>query len=236
MLLLTFILAFILMKDLGFKPARGKNPIKEIKTIVAGSVKQGLRNPPVRWIMLASPFTGGVTIYAFYAMQPYLLELYGDEKAYGVAGLAAAIVAGAQIGGGLLVAYTGLIFRTRTLMLLVCEVISTLVLLTVGVMPNSGWFRTFDLVGLMFAAVMPVRKAYLMRLSRLSSAPLCCLRFFVWFNRCVVIHQYSAKLRMYGVNPVSTLQCRLQAWPSPSPGWPSRNAPSDVITPSSERK
>ena len=35
-------------------------------------------------------------------MQPYLLELYGDEEAYGVAGLAAAIVAGAQIAGGYL--------------------------------------------------------------------------------------------------------------------------------------
>ena len=57
--------------------------------------------------MLAAPFTGGVTIYAFYAMQPYLLELYGDERAYGVAGLAAAIVAGAQIAGGLLVPHIG---------------------------------------------------------------------------------------------------------------------------------
>ena len=46
--------------------------------------------------MLAAPFTGGVSIYAFYAMQPYLLQLCGDEKAYGIAGLAAAIVAGAQ--------------------------------------------------------------------------------------------------------------------------------------------
>ena len=32
--------------------------------------------------MLAGLFTGGVTIYAFYAMQPYLLELYGDPRAY----------------------------------------------------------------------------------------------------------------------------------------------------------
>ena len=51
--------------------------------------------------MLTSPFIGGVGIYAFYAMQPYLLELYGDQGAYGIAGLAAAIVAGAQIAGGL---------------------------------------------------------------------------------------------------------------------------------------
>ena len=50
--------------------------------------------------MLAAPFTSGVGIYVFYALQPYLLELYGDPKAYSIAGLAAAIVAGAQIAGG----------------------------------------------------------------------------------------------------------------------------------------
>ena len=32
--------------------------------------------------MLAAPFGSGVGIYAFYALQPYLLELYGDPKAY----------------------------------------------------------------------------------------------------------------------------------------------------------
>ena len=50
--------------------------------------------------MLASPFTAGVGVYSFYALQPYLLELYGDPEAYGIAGLVAAIVAGAQIVGG----------------------------------------------------------------------------------------------------------------------------------------
>ena len=71
--------------------------------MLSGAFEYGLRNPPVRWVMLASVFTDGVSIYAFYAMQPYLLQLYGDPKAYGVAGLAAAIVGGAQIGGGFLV-------------------------------------------------------------------------------------------------------------------------------------
>ena len=42
----------------------------------------GSASRPVRWLMLAAPFTGGVGFYAFYAMQPYLLELYGDERAY----------------------------------------------------------------------------------------------------------------------------------------------------------
>lgn len=150
------------MKDIGFKPASGKNPIREIKIILKHSIEFGLRNRPVRWIMLAAPFTGGITIYAFYAMQPYLLELYGDEKAYGIAGLAAAIVAGAQIAGGLLVRYVGKIFRRRTSMLLVCEAVSVAVLATVGLVPNF-WVVVVLLVllGLMFAAVTPVRQTYL---------------------------------------------------------------------------
>ena len=162
LLLLNFIFAFLLMKDLGFKPADEKNPIKEMKIIIAGSVRYGLRNPPVRWIMLAAPFTGGVTIYAFYAMQPYLLQLWGKEKAYGVAGLAAAIVAGAQIAGGLLVPYIGRVFRRRTTVLLTCEMISVLVLALVGLVPNF-WVAITLLIlwGLMFAATMPVRQTYL---------------------------------------------------------------------------
>ena len=50
--------------------------------------------------MLAAPFGSGVGFYTFYALQPFLLELYGDPDAYAVAGLAAAIVAGSQILGG----------------------------------------------------------------------------------------------------------------------------------------
>jgi MFS family permease len=100
--------------------------------VLRGSIEHGLANPPVRWVMLASPFTGGVTIYAFYAMQPYLLELYGDERAYSVAGLAAAIVAGAQIAGGLIVPHLGRIFRRRTSVLLVGTSLSALTLALVA--------------------------------------------------------------------------------------------------------
>ena len=161
LLVLNFGFAFWLMKDIGFTPAAEKDPLKEVKVIVAGSIRHGLRNPPVRWMMLAAPFTGGVTIYAFYAMQPYLLELWGDKKAYAVAGLAAAIVAGAQIAGGLIVPYIGRIFRRRTTVLLTCEVTSVLVLALVGLLPNF-WVAVTLLIlwGLMFSAMMPVRQTY----------------------------------------------------------------------------
>ena len=81
-------------------------------------------------------FTDGVSIYAFYAMQPYLLQLYGDPQAYGIAGLAAAIVGGAQIGGGLLVPYLARVFRRRTSVLLAAMLLSTVILALIGLMPR----------------------------------------------------------------------------------------------------
>jgi MFS family permease len=113
-------------------------------------------------MMLASLFTDGVSIYAFYAAQPYLLELYGDPKAYGVAGLAAAIIGGAQIGGGLLVPHLARIFRRRTAVLLAAVVLSTAVLALISVLPQF-WIAVVLLVlwGLIFATVTPVRQAYL---------------------------------------------------------------------------
>ena len=99
-LLVMFVVAWRLMHDLGFTPAPSANPLRATKDVFDASLEYGLKNPPVRWMMLAAPFTGGVGIYTFYALQPYLLELYGDPNAYSVAGLAAAIVAGSQILGG----------------------------------------------------------------------------------------------------------------------------------------
>ena len=112
--------------------------------------------------MLTGPFTGGVTIYAFYAMQPYLLELWGDQRAFGIAGLAAATVAGAQIAGGLLVPHIKLVFGRRTTVLLTNTLVSVAVLAVIGLAP-AFWvvITLLSLWALMFAAVTPVRQAYL---------------------------------------------------------------------------
>ncbi len=159
---LTFFAAFTCMRDIGFTPHHGKSARDEIKAVVKASIDNGLRNRPVRWMMLAAPFTMGVGVYAFYAMQPYLLELYGDPTAYGIAGLAAAIVAGAQIVGGLSVPLIRKIFSRRTHALLTGLAINAVVLVLLGI-TRQFWVAILLLIiwGLMFSAYRPIRQAYL---------------------------------------------------------------------------
>ena len=80
-----------MMQDLGFTPEPSSSPLQDMRQLFDSSIDYGLRNPPVRWVMLAAPFASGVGIYTFYALQPYLLELWGNPKAYSIAGLAAAL-------------------------------------------------------------------------------------------------------------------------------------------------
>ncbi len=162
MLGLTMLAAFLLMRDLGFTPTKGKGPIDEVKTVLRSSIDAGWRKPPIRWVMLAAPFSMGVGFYAFYAMQPYLLELYGDPDAFGIAGLAAAIVAGAQIMGGLVVPRVRKLFARRTHALILAGAVSVATLALIGWTSNF-WLAIALLVAwaLTFAAAAPIRQAYL---------------------------------------------------------------------------
>jgi MFS family permease len=162
MLALSFALAFFLMRDIGFQPQRGKRAMVEMRRVLRDSLHYGLGNRRVRWIMLAAPFGDGLAIYAFYAMQPYLLKLYGDPKAYGIAGLAAAIVAGAQIAGGLVAPHLGRIVHRRTTIMLASVLVSALTLVLIGLFPHFAAAVTLLTIwALMYAAVTPVRQSYL---------------------------------------------------------------------------
>jgi len=161
-LVVTFAVAFVYMRDWGFVPKPGKHPVREVRQVLGSSVHFGLGNPPVRWMMLAAPFSFGVGIYAFYAMQPYLLELYGDEQAYSIAGLAAAIIAGAQIIGGLAAPRVRLLFHRRTTAILAGLLIEGGLLALLGV-TTAFWVAVGLLVlwGLTAAAALPIRQAYM---------------------------------------------------------------------------
>jgi MFS family permease len=161
MLGVTLVVALRFMRDIGFTPDRDSSPTKAIRNVVRGSIDGGFRNPPVRWLMLAAPFTAGAGIYVFYAAQPYLLQLFGDKTAYGVAGLAAAIVAGVQIVGGLIVPWVRRLFRRRTDALVVG------LILNVALLALLGWTGSFAVAllllaawSLVFAVEAPLRSAF----------------------------------------------------------------------------
>jgi MFS family permease len=161
-LLLTFVLALFTMRDIGFTPDKSEGTVAAIRTVARGSVKHGLGNPPVRYLMLAAPFTAGVGIYVFYALQPYLLELWGDEKAYSIAGIAAAVIAGSQVVGGLLAPKARGLFRKRTTVLLLSAIISAVILLSLGLAGNF-WVALVLLIvwGVTSSIDDPIRRAYL---------------------------------------------------------------------------
>ena len=162
MLGVTLVIAWWFMHDIGFTPRHGANPVDEVRSVLRGSIDGGWRNPPVRWLMLAAPFSAGVGFYAFYALQPYLLQLYGDSGAYGVAGLAAALVAGAQIVGGLIVPHVRRLFRRRTDALLLGTVANVVLLVLIGL--TSSFAIALVLLAawaLVFAVEGPLRQAFI---------------------------------------------------------------------------
>ena len=158
----VFVLALFAMHDIGFTAHRGDHPLTEMRKIVDNSVEHGLKVPAVRATMLAGLFSGGVGIYVFYALQPYLLDLWGDQRAYGIAGLVAATSAGAQIVGGLLTERIRAAFQRRTSALLILQSMSVLMLVVMGLVGNF-WLVVVAITisGLAESASQPIRQAYL---------------------------------------------------------------------------
>ena len=158
----TLVVAFRFMHDIGFTPDRGANPVKAVRTVWNGALDGGLRNPPVRWLMLAAPFTTGVGFYVFYAIQPYLLQLYGDPNAYSVAGLAAALFAGVSMVGGLLVPWARRLFRRRTTALLLGLLADIVILVLIGVSASFVFVIALLTVSSILASIeRPLRQAFI---------------------------------------------------------------------------
>jgi MFS family permease len=161
-LVALFGVAFWLMHDLGFTPERSSRPLEATRAVLTASIDNGLKHPPVRYVMLAAPFSAGVGFYVFYALQPFLLELFGQPDAYSIAGLAAAMVAGAQIVGGWLAPAIRRLVSKRTSVLIGTTVVSALLLVALG-FTREFWVALvlMALWALVSAMGTPVRKAYL---------------------------------------------------------------------------
>ncbi|TFD87143.1 MFS transporter [Cryobacterium lactosi] len=161
-LVAMFIYAFVVMKDLGFTPDHSRGPVKATRLVLAESIEHGLKRRSVRYMILSAPFASGVGIYAFYALQPYLLELYGDPSAYSIAGLAAAILSLAQVVGGVVAPRIRTLFAKRTSTVIGASLLSVVSLIVLG-LNSLFWLAVVFLLlwGFVFAVAEPVRQAYL---------------------------------------------------------------------------
>lgn len=161
-LIVMFFVALVLMHDIGFEPHATKGLAPALRSVVRGSIEQGLKNRPVRWVMLGAPFSAGAGFYVFYAAQPYLLALHGGEQTYLVAGLAAALVAGAQIAGGWAAPKVRSLFAKRTTVLLASSLLGSCSMVLLGLTSSLVVaILAIMLWGIVYAAERPVRQAYL---------------------------------------------------------------------------
>ncbi|MER7273189.1 MFS transporter [Dactylosporangium sp. NPDC000244] len=162
-LLLTLTaVAWRLMHDIGFTPSRGGRPLARMRTVVSASLRYGWRRPAVRWVMLGAWAAAGVSYYVAFTMKPYLLQLDGDDRAYGLLGVAAAMQAVAQTAGGLLSPLFRSVFRRRVSVLLAGALLNAAVLVAFGMVTGVPLaLALLAAYSLVTAGVLPSRQAYL---------------------------------------------------------------------------
>jgi MFS family permease len=166
LLLAVFILAYVVMHDVGFTPR--SLALRDVPAAIAANARAGVAfgwaQRPIRLLMLASLVQMGFIAWAFYAAQPYLLDLL-DSDAIWVAGLVAAGIAASTIAGNEVVDFVSRYCGRRTTLLLIAGALETGAAVAVGV-ASSFWIALPALLVLTagMGITSPVRQAYLHQL------------------------------------------------------------------------
>jgi hypothetical protein len=166
LLVVVFVVALAAMYDLGFVPQRvaaAELPTRMVATARAG-VAFGWAQQPIRLLMVVSAIQSGFLIWAFYAWQPYLLDLLGRDAVW-VAGLVSAGIALSTIAGNQVVQVASRYCGRRTTLMLAAAALQSAAALAVG-LTTSFWLALVGLFGVMAAMglMSPVRQAYIQQL------------------------------------------------------------------------
>ena len=166
LLVILFVLAYFTMHDIGYEPrALEWNRVPaEMSKIARVSLRYGWKEPQLRLLMLNGAVTGSFFFWAFYAWQPYFLELLGQDAVW-VAGVVAALIAVSTMAGNAFVEwFSGLCGRRTTLLLWATAIISVSMVL-VGLTGNFWVAVVVFLIGMLASGVYtPVRQAYIHQL------------------------------------------------------------------------
>lgn len=162
LLLGLFGMAFRSMFDLGFEPrplALGQIGT-ELRTQTEVGITFGWRHRGMRLLMLSGMVRGAFLSYAFYAMQPYMLELLESDQIW-VVGVITALMSVSTISGNQLVELLTRSCRRRSTIIFGGSVATTVGLLGMGL--TDDFFVAvgfFLLVTTSIGVITPVRQAY----------------------------------------------------------------------------
>ncbi|MDQ4142166.1 MAG: MFS transporter [Actinomycetota bacterium] len=162
-ILVAFVVGLRTMHDLGFTPRalRWRGMAAEMRKVASAGVTYGWRAPAMRLLAMESFLTMGFFSWAWYAWQPYFLELYGEDAVW-LSGLIAALFSVAGILGNSLVSRLARPGMRRSTLLLAGTVVSTTAMIATGVV-QSFWVTVpiFLLGSVAMGLVQPVRQTYL---------------------------------------------------------------------------
>ena len=151
------------MHDVGFTPRalHFHGIVGEMRKVGRAGITFGWRSPAVRLLVVDSFLTLGFFSWAWYAWQPYFLDLYGDDAIW-LSGLIASLFALAGIAGNALVGRLAKPGGRRTTILLGAAAASSAAMIATGVI-RSFWITVpiFLLGGIAGGVLQPVRQTYL---------------------------------------------------------------------------
>jgi len=159
----VFVVALFTVRDLGFAPRTTKmsEMPAEMKKITKASITYGWQRQSVRLIMITAFIQGIFFMWAFYAAQPYLLDLLGQNLPW-VTGVIAALSSLAMMAGNGLVEWATRYCGRRTTLLLWATAIQSVAAVGLGLV-DSFWLATplFLIVMGTMGVWMPVKQAYI---------------------------------------------------------------------------
>ena len=163
LVLMAFAVGFRTMHDIGFTPRtmRLRGIAAEMRKVGRAGITYGWREPAVRLLVMQSFLTMGFWSWAWYAWQPYFLQLYGEDAVW-LAGVIAALFSLAGIAGNALVGRLAKPGRRRTTILLWASAVVSATVVATGAIRYFWITVPVFLLGAVAGGVLqPVRQTYL---------------------------------------------------------------------------
>jgi MFS family permease len=162
-LIAAFAVGLALMHDLGFTPRtlRWRGIVGEMRKVGRAGLTFGWHNHSVRLLVLEAFVVSGFFFWAWYAWQPYFLDLLGRNLVW-VSGVIAALFSLAGILGNSLVGRIAVPGRRRTSILIAGSALTTVAMVTVGAI-QMFWVAVpaFLIGAVLFGIMAPVRQTFL---------------------------------------------------------------------------